>query len=106
MTVVLVAASVEVKIELTESTAPAAIKMLKVRIAIPPNNFLYRAVERPTINVGRHSQFPTPFRGRIERFSRMKRPVGKRASSLLLRSEANGKNFDERGQGSASAISA
>jgi hypothetical protein len=28
MTVVLVAASVEVKIELTESTAPAAIKML------------------------------------------------------------------------------
>ena len=40
MTVVLVAASVEVKIELTESTAPAAIKMLKVRIVIPPNNFL------------------------------------------------------------------
>ena len=40
MTVVLVAASVEVKIELTESTAPAAIKMLKVRIVIPPNIFL------------------------------------------------------------------
>lgn len=54
MTVVLVAASVEVKIELTESTAPAAIKMLKVRIVIPPNNFvippnnfLYRAVRAP-----------------------------------------------------------
>jgi hypothetical protein len=40
MTVVLVAASVEVNIELTESTAPAAIKMLKVRIVIPPNIFL------------------------------------------------------------------
>ena len=46
MTVVLVAASVEVKIELTESTAPVAIKMLKVRIAISPNIF-YRAIERP-----------------------------------------------------------
>ena len=56
MTVVLVAASVEVNIELTESTAPAAIKMLKVRIVIPPNIF-YRAVGRPTINVGHHSQF-------------------------------------------------
>ena len=68
MTVVLVAASVEVKIELNESTAPAAIKMLKVRIVIPPNIF-YRAIERPTINVGHHSQFPTlRFRGRIERF--------------------------------------
>jgi hypothetical protein len=48
MTVVLVAASVEVKIELTESTAPAAIKMLKVRMVIPPNNFLYRAVRAPS----------------------------------------------------------
>ena len=56
MTVVLVAASVGVKIELNESTAPAAIKMLKVRIVIPPNIF-YRAVGRPTINVGHHSQF-------------------------------------------------
>jgi predicted metal-dependent RNase len=45
VTVVLVAASVEVKIELNESMAPAAIKMLKVRIVkvrivIPPNIFL------------------------------------------------------------------
>ena len=56
MTVVLVAASVGVKIELNESTAPAAIKMLKVRIVIPPNIF-YWAVGRPTINVGHHSQF-------------------------------------------------
>ena len=39
MTVVLVAASVEVKIELNENTAPTAIKMLKVRIVIPPNKF-------------------------------------------------------------------
>ena len=45
VTVVLVAASVEVKIELNESMAPAAIKMLKVRIVkvrivIPRNIFL------------------------------------------------------------------
>jgi hypothetical protein len=57
MTVVLVAASVGVNIELTESTAPAAIKMLKTRMVIPPNIF-YRAIECPNINVGHHSQFP------------------------------------------------
>jgi hypothetical protein len=56
MTVVLVAASVEVNIELTESTAPAAIKMLKVRIVIPPNIFVGRSSAQ-TINVGHHSQF-------------------------------------------------
>jgi hypothetical protein len=57
MTVVLVAASVGVNIELTESTAPAAIKMLKTRMVIPPNIF-YRAIECPNINVG--TSFPVP----------------------------------------------
>ena len=58
MTVVLVAASVGVNIELTEITAPAAIKMLKARIVIPPNIFYRVSIECPNINVGHHSQFP------------------------------------------------